>query len=219
MNFPILSTLIFLPLISSFFILLSRDKTSNNSSIYISLFSSIATFFLSLFLWYSLDLNVSEFQFVEEKSWVNNFIKFKLGVDGISILFIVLTTFITPICIISCVNSVKVRVKEFLIAILILETFMIGVFCSLDLVIFYLFFEAGLIPMFLIIGVWGGPKRVYSAFKFFLNSFWKGINPIGVQWCFLDILLSNAVVKVQISILRQQSGFKLGLWKWFGFKG
>ena len=168
MDFPILSTLIFLPLISSFFILLTKDKTKNYSSIYISLFSSIATFLLSLFLWYSLDVNSSEFQFVEEKSWINSFIKFKLGIDGISILFIVLTTFITPICIISCVNSVKVRVKEFLIAILILETFMIGVFCSLDLVIFYLFFEAGLIPMFLIIGVWGGPRRVYSAFKFFL---------------------------------------------------
>ena len=100
--------------------------------------------FLSLFIWFSLDQNSSEFQFIEEKSWINDYIKFKLGVDGISILFIVLTTFITPICIISCINSVKVRVKEFLIAILILETFMIGVFCSLDLVIFYLFFEAGL---------------------------------------------------------------------------
>ena len=168
MNFPILSTLIFLPLLSSFFIFLSKDKKNNFSSIYISLFSSIATFLLSLFLWYSLDLNTADFQFVEEKSWINNFIKFKLGVDGISILFIVLTTFITPIGIISCINSVKDRVKEFLIAILVLETFMIGVFCSLDLVIFYLFFEGGLIPMFLIIGVWGGSRRVYSAFKFFL---------------------------------------------------
>ena len=158
MNFPILSTLIFLPLISSFFIFLSKDKKTNSSSIYISLFSSIATFLLSLFLWYSLDVNTVEFQFVEEKSWINNFIKFKLGVDGISILFIVLTGFITPICIISCINSVKDRVKEFLIAILVLETFMIGVFCSLDLVIFYLFFEGGLIPMFLIIGVWGGSR-------------------------------------------------------------
>jgi NADH-quinone oxidoreductase subunit M len=168
MDFPILSTLIFLPLLSSFFIFLSKDKKNNFSSIYISLFSSIATFLLSLFLWYSLDVNTADFQFVEEKSWINNFIKFKLGVDGISILFIVLTTFITPICIISCINSVKERVKEFLIAILVLETFMIGVFCSLDLVIFYLFFEGGLIPMFLIIGVWGGSRRVYSAFKFFL---------------------------------------------------
>ena len=168
MNFPILSTLIFLPLLSSLFIFLSKDKKNNFSSIYISLFSSIATFLLSLFLWYSLDVNTADFQFVEDKSWINNFIKFKLGVDGISILFIVLTTFITPICIISCINSVKDRVKEFLIAILVLETFMIGVFCSLDLVIFYLFFEGGLIPMFLIIGVWGGSRRVYSAFKFFL---------------------------------------------------
>ena len=168
MNFPILSTLIFLPLVSSFFIFLSRGQKNNNSAIYISLFSSLATFILSLFVWYSLDLTTAEFQFLEEKSWINDFIKFKLGVDGISILFIVLTTLITPICIISCINSVKNRIKEFLIAILILETFMIGVFCSLDLVIFYLFFEAGLIPMFLIIGVWGGPRKVYSAFKFFL---------------------------------------------------
>ena len=168
MNFPILSTLIFLPIISSLFIFLSKDQKNNYSSIYISLFGSVATLLLSLFLWYSMDLTSSEFQFVEEKSWINNFIKFKLGIDGISILFIVLTTFITPICIISCINSVKDRIKEFLIAILVLETFILGVFCSLDLVIFYLFFEAGLIPMFLIIGVWGGSKRVYSAFKFFL---------------------------------------------------
>jgi NADH-quinone oxidoreductase subunit M len=170
MNFPILSTLIFLPLVSSIFIFLSKSQKNNNSAIYISLFTSIATFLLSLFIWYSFDQISSEFQFIEEKSWINNFIKFKLGIDGISILFIVLTTFITPICIISCINSVKTRVKEFLIAILILETFMLGVFCSLDLVVFYLFFEAGLIPMFLIIGVWGGPKRVYSAFKFFLYT-------------------------------------------------
>jgi NADH-quinone oxidoreductase subunit M len=168
MNFPILSTLIFLPLVSSFFIFLSKENKNNNSAVYISLFSSLATFLLSLFIWYSLDSTSSDFQFLEEKNWINNFIKFKLGVDGISILFIVLTALITPICIISCINSVKVRVKEFLIAILILETFMMGVFCSLDLVVFYLFFEAGLIPMFLIIGVWGGPRKVYSAFKFFL---------------------------------------------------
>ena len=168
MNFPILSTLIFLPLISSFFIFLSREQKKNYGAISISLFASLATFCLSIFLWYSLDKTSANFQFIEEKSWINDFIKFKLGVDGISMLFIVLTTFITPICIISCINSVKNRVKEFLISILVLETLMIGVFCSLDLVIFYLFFEAGLIPMFIIIGVWGGAKRVYSAFKFFL---------------------------------------------------
>ncbi|MDA9653962.1 NADH-quinone oxidoreductase subunit M, partial [Candidatus Pelagibacter sp.] len=98
------------------------------------------------------------------------FANYKVGVDGISILFIILTTFITPLCILSVNNSIKSRLRDFLIAILIMESFMIGVFCSLDLIIFYLFFEAGLIPMFLIIGIWGGPKRVYSAFKFFLYT-------------------------------------------------
>ena len=188
MNFPILSTLIFLPLISSIFIFLFKSQKSNLNAIYTSLFSSFATLILSLFLWYSLDPGTSDFQFIEERSWINDFIKFKLGVDGISILFIILTTFITPICIISCIISVKDRIKEFLIAILVLETFMIGVFCSLDLVIFYLFFEAGLIPMFLIIGVWGGPKRVYSAFKFFSLYF------IGVSFdvsCDYSYILDN----------------------------
>ena len=168
MNFPILSTIIFLPLIGSVFIFLSKSQKNNQSAVYVSLFTSLANLFLALFLWYSFDKNLTGFQFIEESIWISGFIKFKLGIDGISILFIILTAFITPICILSCVNSIKERLKEFLIAILFLETFMIGVFCSLDLVVFYLFFEAGLIPMFLIIGVWGGPKRVYSAFKFFL---------------------------------------------------
>ena len=168
MNFPILSTIIFLPFIGSIFIFLSKSQKNNQSAIYVSLFTSLANLFLALFLWKLFDKSSTDFQFIEESVWISGFIKFKLGIDGISILFIVLTAFITPICILSCINSVKERMKEFLIAILVLETFMIGVFCSLDLVVFYLFFEAGLIPMFLIIGVWGGPKRVYSAFKFFL---------------------------------------------------
>ena len=170
MNFPILSSITFLPLIGAFFVFLTKSEKGekNNGAIYTSIFTSFVNFFICIFLWFSFDTETSDFQFIEEFNWISGFIKFKFGIDGISILFIVLTTFITPICIISCINSVKDRVKEFLIAILILETFMIGVFCSLDLVIFYLFFEAGLIPMFLIIGVWGGPRRVYSAFKFFL---------------------------------------------------
>tara|TARA_B100000945_G_C20419592_1_gene617139 strand:- start:1935 stop:3431 length:1497 start_codon:yes stop_codon:yes gene_type:complete len=170
MNFPLLSSITFLPLVGAFFVFLTRTEKQekNKSAIYISIFTSFVNFFITLFLWYLFDNQSSDFQFVEEITWISGFIKFKFGIDGISILFIILTTFITPICIISCINSVKTRVKEFLIAILILETFMIGVFCSLDLVVFYIFFEAGLIPMFLIIGIWGGPKRVYSAFKFFL---------------------------------------------------
>ena len=169
MNFPILSSIIFLPLLGALFIFLSKSQ-NNQNAIYISIFTSLVNFFLALFLWYSFDNSFVGFQFIEEKNWISGFIKFKLGVDGISVLFIILTAFITPICIISCIISVKSRLKEFLIAILVLETFMIGVFCSLDLVIFYLFFEAGLIPMFLIIGIWGGPRRVYSAFKFFLYT-------------------------------------------------
>ncbi len=169
MNFPILSSITLLPFLGAVFILIFNNKKSeNNNAIYVSLFTSFVNFFLAIFLWYIFDSSSAEFQFLEEKKWINGYIKFKFGIDGISILFIVLTAFITPICIISCINSVKIRLKEFLIAILILESFMIGVFCSLDLVIFYLFFEAGLIPMFLIIGIWGGPKRVYAAFKFFL---------------------------------------------------
>ena len=168
MNFPILSTIIFLPLLGALFIFVSNQKSENKSAIYISLFTSIANLFLTFFLWYSFDRSFTGFQFIEEKNWISGLIKFKLGIDGISILFIVLTAFITPICIISCVNSVKKRLNEFLIAILILETFILGVFCSLDLIVFYLFFEAGLIPMFLIIGIWGGPRKIYSAYKFFL---------------------------------------------------
>ena len=138
MNFPILSSIIVLPLLGAIFVLLSRQKQDNKSAIYISLFTSIANFLLVLFLWYSFDKSFSGFQFIEEKNWISGFIKFKLGIDGISILFIILTAFITPICIVSCINSIKQRLNEFLISILILETFIIGVFCSLDLIIFYL---------------------------------------------------------------------------------
>ena len=170
MNFPILSSITFLPLVGAFFIFLTKEEKNelNKGAIYVSLFTSIVNFILCLFLWISFDNSTPEFQFVEEFSWISGFIKFKFGIDGISILFILLTALILPISIISCINSIKTRLKEFLIALLVLETFMIGVFCSLDLVIFYLFFEAGLIPMFLIIGIWGGDRRIYSAFKFFL---------------------------------------------------
>jgi len=169
MNFPILSSITLLPTLGAIFILFSKsEKNENRNAINLSLLTSLTNLILAFFLWYLFDKNFVGFQFIEEQNWISGLIKFKFGIDGISILFIVLTAFITPICIISCANSVKIRLKEFLIAILILETFMIGVFCSLDLVVFYIFFEAGLIPMFLIIGIWGGPKRVYAAFKFFL---------------------------------------------------
>ena len=170
MNFPILSSLILLPTIGAIFILFGRSSSNYNSAKYISLFVTLANFVLSLYLWHVFDKTNSGFQFVEERIWIKGFINYKVGIDGISILFIILTTFITPLCIISVNSTIKNRLKDFLIAILVMETMMIGVFCSLDLVIFYLFFEAGLIPMFLIIGIWGGDRRVYSAFKFFLYT-------------------------------------------------
>ena len=171
MNFPILSSLILLPTIGALFIFFVRSSSSQyQSSKYVALFITVANLILSIYLWFIFDKSLIEFQFVEDKEWIAGFINYKVGVDGISILFILLTTFITPICVITVNNTVKNRLKDFLIAILIMETFMIGVFCSLDLVVFYLFFEAGLIPMFLIIGIWGGEKRVYAAFKFFLYT-------------------------------------------------
>tara|TARA_Y100000591_G_scaffold330687_1_gene362406 strand:+ start:391 stop:1884 length:1494 start_codon:yes stop_codon:yes gene_type:complete len=168
MNFPILSSLIILPTIGAIFILFGRSSSNYNAAKYIALFVSLANFVLSLYLWYVFDKDNYAFQFVEERVWLEGFINYKVGIDGISILFVILTTFITPLCIISVNSTITNRLKDFLIAILIMQTMMIGVFCSLDLVIFYLFFEAGLIPMFLIIGIWGGERRVYSAFKFFL---------------------------------------------------
>ena len=169
MDFPILSSLILLPVLGAIFIFFSKSK--NNLTIkYLALFVSFANFVLSLYLWHLFDTTTSVFQFLEERSWIKGFINYKVGVDGISILFIILTTFITPLCVVSVNDTIKNRLKDFLVAILIMESLMIGVFCSLDLVVFYLFFEGGLIPMFLIIGIWGGEKRVYSAFKFFLYT-------------------------------------------------
>ena len=171
MNIPILSSLILLPTIGAFFIFFVKSSNKKyQSSKYVALFISLANFLLSLYLWFIFDNTVSEFQFVENRKWIPGFVNYKVGVDGISILFIILTTFITPLCIISVNSTIENRLKDFLVAILLMETLMIGVFCSLDLLVFYLFFEGGLIPMFLIIGIWGGERRVYSAFKFFLYT-------------------------------------------------
>ena len=171
MNFPILSSLILLPTIGAIFILFTKPSSEKyQTSKYVALFISLANFLLSLYLWNIFDKTSVNFQFIENRQWLSGFINYIVGVDGISILFIILTTFITPICIISVNATIKYKLRDFLIAILIMESFMIGVFCSLDLVVFYLFFEAGLIPMFLIIGIWGGDRRVYSAFKFFLYT-------------------------------------------------
>ena len=169
---PILSILIFMPIVGIFFMLLIRnnDDQSSQNLKHTALWIAFLNFIISLSLLFSFDLNNPDFQFVEKYAWIESGISYHLGIDGVSILFVILTTMLVPICILASYESIKFSVKEYLISFLALETFMIGVFCSLDLVLFYLFFEGGLIPMFLIIGIWGGERRVYSTFKFFLYT-------------------------------------------------
>ena len=172
-DWPILSTVTFLPLVGVFFIMLIRGderQVAANSRL-LALWTSAVTFALSLVLVADFDTSTAAFQFVELVPWLpEHNIGYHLGVDGISIFFLVLTTFLVPICILASWEAIATRVREFMIAFLVMETMIVGVFCSLDFVMFYIFFEGQLIPMFLIIGIWGGARRVYSAFKFFLYT-------------------------------------------------
>ena len=167
-NLPILSIVTFMPLLGVLVILLPRPGMDSDKNIRaIALVTTIVTFVTSLPLWLNFDNSRSGFQFVERYNWISDNVSYHLGIDGLSVLLIILTTFLMPICILASA-AIHMRVKEYMIAFLVLETLMIGVFCSLDLLLFYIFFEAGLIPMFLIIGIWGGPRRIYATFKFFL---------------------------------------------------
>ena len=171
-GFGILTGLLVLPLVGAAFILAQRgDEASVSSNArYAALITTVATFVLALVAWGQFDSANPGFQMVETHAWVSDVIKFKLGVDGFSFPFVVLTAFLMPFCILASWTSVEKRVREYMVAFLILETLMIGVFVALDLVLFYLLFEAGLIPMFLIIGIWGGKRRVYASYKFFLYT-------------------------------------------------
>jgi NADH-quinone oxidoreductase subunit M len=168
----ILSIVTFIPAVAALIMALflrGDDEAARKNAKWIAMFATSATFLASLFILSGFDSSNTEFQMVEEASWLMG-LQYKMGVDGISILFVMLTTFMMPLVIAASWN-VEVRVKEYMIAFLMLETLMLGVFMSLDLVLFYVFFEAGLIPMFLIIGIWGGANRVYASFKFFLYTF------------------------------------------------
>ncbi|WP_306045557.1 NADH-quinone oxidoreductase subunit M [Nioella sp. MMSF_3534] len=167
----LLSIVTFLPLVAALFALIPDGKSEGGkkNAKYLALAATLATFVISLFILLEFDASNPGFQLVEEGEWMLG-LTYKVGVDGISVLFVMLTTFLMPLVIWSC-WEVEHRVKEYMIALLVLESLMIGVFVALDLVLFYLFFEAGLIPMFLIIGIWGGQNRIYAAFKFFLYTF------------------------------------------------
>jgi NADH-quinone oxidoreductase subunit M len=172
-SFPILSLLVFLPLAGVLFLLFVRgdaDTVARNAR-NTALLTSLFTFGLSIYMYMGFDGTSAELQFVEKLPWLPGLnINYKLGVDGISIFFVLLSTFLTPICILASWGSIEHRVKEYMISFLLLETMMLGMFCAIDLMLFYIFFEGVLIPMFVIIGVWGGKRRVYSAFKFFLYT-------------------------------------------------
>jgi NADH-quinone oxidoreductase subunit M len=172
-DWPLLSLVIFLPLAGAGFIMLIRgepDVVAQNARS-VALWTSGITFLLSILIWANFDSSQAGFQLVEKGQWfVGVDINYHVGVDGISLWFVLLSTLLTMLCVISSWYSVTVRIKEYMVAFLVMDTLMVGVFCALDLVLFYLFFEGILIPMFLIIGIWGGPRRVYSAFKFFLYT-------------------------------------------------
>jgi len=171
-DWPILSVVTFLPLVGALFIFVVRgdDEVAARNARWVALWTTLVTFVVSLLLLPGFDPAAPGFQFVEKKAWLGDIAAYHMGVDGISLPFVILTTFLMPFAILASWESVHKRVKEYMIAFMVLETFMIGTFCALDLVLFYFFFEAGLIPMFLIIGIWGGPRRIYASFKFFLYT-------------------------------------------------
>ena len=171
-DIPILSLTIFLPLLGAIVILLIKDdENSINNIKKVALLTSVGVFLLSLFIWLQFDSSNPGYQFQEKFRWFNDFnFYYHIGIDGISLFMVILSTFLTPLCILASWESIKKRVKEYMIAFLFLETVMIGMFSSVDILLFYIFFEAVLIPMYLIIGIWGGDRRIYASFKFFLYT-------------------------------------------------
>jgi len=172
-NNNILTILTFLPLVGVFFVLIvpGNDALAKSNMRYIALATTTVTFVFSLVMWWMFDATNVDFQFVQNHQWIGDVIGYRMGVDGISILFIVLTAMLMPLCVLASWESIDKRVKEYLIAFLLLEFLMIGVFATLDLALFYIFFEGGLIPMFLIIGIWGGKNRIQASYKFFFYTF------------------------------------------------
>ncbi len=214
-GFGILSGLIFLPLVGAAFILALRgdDEATRRNVRWAALITTVATFILSLVAWDRFDPANPAFQLIEQKTWLGETILYKLGVDGISMPFVLLTTFLMPFCILASWESIETRVREYMIAFLVLETLMIGVFAALDLVLFYVFFEGGLIPMFLIIGIWGGKRRIYASFKFFLYTL------AGSLLMLLAIFAMYAVAgTTDITVLlKTQFGVSMQKWLWLAF--
>src|SRR6187455_3774887 len=210
MSWPILSVVTFLPLFGAVLVMLlvrGNERLARGTARWIALWATLVTFAISLVMVWRFDASSAEFQFVEKRNWLG-IASYHMGVDGISLPFVILTTALMPLCILASWTVIQTRVKEYMIAFLVLETLMVGTFSALDLLLFYLFFEGGLIPMFLIIGIWGGPRRVYASFKFFLYTL------LGSVLMLLAIMAMywEAGTTDIVTLLRH--GFPLGLQKW-----
>ncbi len=215
-GWPILSLVTFLPLLGAVFALLPRGDAAQvaRNVRAVALLTTIATFLLSLLIWINFDHGTAEFQFVEDREWLGGAIHYRMGVDGISMLFVILTTFLMPFCILASWESIHTRVREYMIAFLLLETLMIGVFCALDLVLFYLFFEGGLIPMFLIIGVWGGARKIYASFKFFLYTL---VGSLLMLLAMIAIYIHTGTTSIPELLTGDHFDAGLQKWLWLAF--
>ena len=215
-DWPILSLVIFLPTVGALFVFIVRgdERIVARNARMTALWTSLITFALSLGIWIDFDNSTASFQFVERAEWIPILgASYHIGVDGISMLFVILSTFLTPLCVLASWEAIQTRVKEYMIAFLLLETFMVGMFCALDFVLFYIFFEGVLIPMFLIIGVWGGSNRVYAAFKFFLYTLTGSVLMlVAIMVIYFDAESTDIVRLIEI-------GFDPGLqlWLWLAF--
>jgi len=214
-DWPILSTVTFLPLVGAFLILLIRDDggSARRNIRNVALLTTVFTFVLSLFIWAGFDTETADFQMVEKVGWLDSGISYHMGVDGISMLFVILTTFLMPLCILASWETIEKRVKEYMIAFLILETLMIGVFCALDIVLFYVFFEGSLIPMFIIIGVWGGKRRVYASFKFFLYTL---LGSVLMMLAIMAMFYQSGTTDIP-TLLAHHFPPQMQMWLWIAF--
>lgn len=215
LSLPLLSLIVWLPAIGALFIALIRgeQETVDRNSRHVALLTAGLTFLLSLFLWSRFDTGPG-FQFMENHAWIDAFnIRYRLGVDGISLFFVILSAFLTPLCILSSWYAVQTRVREYMIAFLLLESLMIGMFCALDLFLFYIFFEGVLIPMVLIIGIWGGERRIYSAFKFFLYTL---LGSVLMLLAMITIYAQTHTTDI-LAIQAHQFAFGLQKWLWLAF--
>ena len=214
-GWPLLSTITFLPLVGVVFLLFMRgdEKAVADNARAVALWTSVVTLALSIFMVVGFDPQNSDFQFVERVGWLGSGIDYAMGVDGISVLFVLLTTSLMPLCILASWQAIGTRVREYMIAFLVLETLLIGVFCAMDLILFYLFFEGGLIPMFLIIGIWGGARRIYACFKFFLFTL------VGSVLMLLAVLVMYWQVGTSFipDLAQVQFTRDLQIWLWLAF--